>query len=174
MRQFTRAFKIPVLVGKIEGFSLPGGPYTLTQLVVTVLVFVLACWLRPLWGHWGVLDFAAAAAGAAPCGFLAGKLSFGARDPLAIASSVLAGLVSPRFGRHQGRPVRWPAPRPGRAARPGAARVLVIGPAETHHPTAPAAVTVFPAAAGHPHRPVPDRPPVTALAGLLVAAREAS
>lgn len=128
MRSFTRAFKIPILIGKFEGgVSLPGGPYALVQVMTMIAVYLAAIVLRPLWGQWGVLDFIAAALPALAAGFLAGKISFGARGPVAIAASLIGGMSSPTFGSYHGKALGWPGRTLGDLfpSRP-ALRVLVI------------------------------------------------
>ena len=140
MRSFTRAFKVPVLIGKIQGWHIPGGPFTVPQVLLAVGTYVTAMWLRPTWGRWGVLDYLAAALLAAPVGFFAGKLRTGARDPLTAGWALLSVLSGPTHGRYRGRPLRHRTQLPWRlgparlatartGAPPGLARAGAAGAA---------------------------------------------
>ncbi|MDN5778453.1 MAG: hypothetical protein L0H96_16270 [Humibacillus sp.] len=177
MRSFTRAFKIPILIGKFEGgVSLPGGPYALVQVVAMVGTYLAAIVLRPLWGQWGVLDFIAAAIPALAAGFLAGKISFGARGPVAIAASLIGGMSSPTFGSYHGKALGWPGRSLGELfpSRP-ALRVLVIADHVTATPAlrnpAPATVAQSRAQQATPAGPTPPQAGQPAAGGPPVPAR---
>lgn len=175
MRSFTRAFKIPILIGKFEGgVSLPGGPYSLVQILTAIATYLAAIMLRPFWGQWGIADFLAAAIPALTIGFFAGKISFGARGPIAIATSLLGGMTSPSFGSYRGKPMVWPTRTltellPAR----GGYRVLVIANSvtdsvtdsvtggATDDPLSPGTATSAPV---QPLLSAPTRPPGDALA----------
>lgn len=54
-RSYTRARKHPLVIGKLPGGGrIPGGPYTITQIVTMVVVFVLLLSLRSLWAFFGL------------------------------------------------------------------------------------------------------------------------
>ena len=114
MADALKAAKVPVLIGKIQGWHIPGGPFTVPQVRLAVGASVTAMWLRPTWGRWGVLDYLAAAMRAGPVGFFAGKLRTGARDPLTAGWALLSVLSGPTHGRYRGRPLRHRTPLPWR------------------------------------------------------------
>lgn len=180
MRSFTRAFKVPVLIGKIQGWHIPGGPFTVPQVLLAVGAYVTAMWLRPTWGRWGVLDYLAAALLAAPVGYFAGKLRTGARDPLTAGWALLSVLSGPTHGRYRGRPLRHRTRLPWRLgpARlatgcPGGPPALVAPAPQTQPSAAPAEPDPdeiqLAAAPEAPATPDLEPPPVprTALAALL-------
>lgn len=50
MRSYTRGLKIPRLIGRLtEDFTLPGGPYTLTQFMVGVATIIIGYLTVGLW-----------------------------------------------------------------------------------------------------------------------------
>lgn len=50
MRSYTRGLKIPRLIGRLtEDFTLPGGPYTLTQFMVGVATIIIGYLTVELW-----------------------------------------------------------------------------------------------------------------------------
>lgn len=177
MRSFTRAFKVPVLIGKIQGWHIPGGPFTVPQVLLAVGTYVTAMWLRPVWGRWGVLDYLAAALLAAPVGFFAGKRT-GARDPLTAGWALLSVLSGPTHGRYRGRPLRHRTQLPWRL---GPARLATVrpappglaAPAPQAQPSAAAESdpddTALAAGSDAPDTPDREPPPAprTALAALL-------
>lgn len=117
MRQYTSAFKVPVYIGKLNGFAMPGGPYTLRQLLGSILAFLAAMITRPAWGQGGPLDYVVAAGISIPIGILVGRIKTGPRNPLQMGLSVLGGLRAPRFGTRGGRAVEWPTGRWGAPRR---------------------------------------------------------
>ena len=55
VRFHTRGVRFPRLIGKTaDGTRLPGGPYTITQVVATVTIFIVGQWTRPVWGGNGL------------------------------------------------------------------------------------------------------------------------
>lgn len=179
MRSFTRAFKVPVLIGKIQGWHIPGGPFTVPQVLLAVGTYVTAMWLRPMWGRWGVLDYLAAATLAAPVGYFAGKLRTGSRDPLAAGWALLSVLSGPTHGRYRGRALRHRTRLPWRLGPARLATARAGGPPAGAAPepqaqpsaVAPPDPDEIQLAAGSDAPDIPDResPPAprTALAALL-------
>ncbi|MEV8099123.1 hypothetical protein [Kitasatospora sp. NPDC085879] len=143
-RSYTRARRSPLVIGKLPGAGrLPGGPYTITQIVTMVLVFVVLIITKAVWAHFGpgnVLVMIAVPWGLA---FALRYARMDGRDPARALLGVFTYASTPRAGRLAGRPVRLrrptlldtritvtpqvpaaagqplPAPRP--AARPAAA-----------------------------------------------------
>lgn len=53
---YTRARKHPLVIGKLPGAGrLPGGPYTITQVMTMVISFGLLVMTRELWAHFGAM-----------------------------------------------------------------------------------------------------------------------
>lgn len=117
MRVFTRGLKLPTLVGKLSGWRIPGGPYTVTQFVGGGLVIVVGIAQADLlpWG-WFTNRGAVLVAGVAAAVALR-FVKVGGRDPLS-ASIALAGvLAAPAVGRLAGRTPVMPRPRRVRRTR---------------------------------------------------------
>ena len=55
-RCYTKARRLPLVVGELNGFRLWGGPYSVTQLVAMVVVLGVMLLLHPLWAHYGLLN----------------------------------------------------------------------------------------------------------------------
>ncbi len=112
VRFHTRGVRFPRLIGKTaDGTRLPGGPYTITQVVATVTVFIAGQWTRPVWGGNGLTsDYLALVAVAVVVGFALRHATFGPRDPVTTAIAVIGLYLAPRTGRLGGRGVRRPAP----------------------------------------------------------------
>lgn len=56
VRMYTRARKFPLLIGRFpDGKQVPGGPYTLPQLVGGVVALAALWFLRPIWAHFGAI-----------------------------------------------------------------------------------------------------------------------
>lgn len=190
-RSYTRARRFPWVVGKIQGWSIPFGPYTGTQLGVLIgglwLLVQTYEWWRPLGpGCVVVIAMPPAATWAVRHAKIDG------RSPLKAIGGYLSLLSEPACGRIAGRTAKDPRPRtitgtvrvaalpataplPRRRAVPGS----IPAPAR---PTAGTGATRTPAPAGAasaaavrrtataaPRRGAP-RPAPTALQSLLAAA----
>jgi len=111
-RSYTRARKHPLVIGKLPGAGrLPGGPYTITQIVTMVLAFLGLTITRGLWAVFGLADVLVLIA--VPWG-LAWALRFGrldGRDPARALRSLLVYLSMPADGRLAGRPQHGARPR---------------------------------------------------------------
>lgn len=109
---YTRARKHPLVIGKLPGAGrLPGGPYTITQIVTMVATFLLLVVTRQLWAHFGLLNILAIAV--VPWG-LAWVLRYArldGRDPARALRSLLVYASTPADGRLSGRPQRQSEPR---------------------------------------------------------------
>lgn len=106
-RFYTRSRKIPHLIGKTpQGGRIIGGPYTLTQIGVFVVVVGLLWATRHLWFFENyLLSLALIPATGLGLGFLAGRLPITGRNPLRMASSLWHAATAPPRGVTAGRPV---------------------------------------------------------------------
>lgn len=83
VRMYTRARKFPLLIGRFpDGKQVPGGPYTLPQLVGGVIALAALWFLRPLWAHFGtIMNLGLAAMIAAGVVYGLGRLPQTGRSP---------------------------------------------------------------------------------------------
>jgi len=113
-RFFTRARRIPMLLGKLPGGGkIPGGPYTLPQLSFGVVVFVIGWWTKPIWGPpigAPLIQTAALLLVCAGVVFVSGKIPTTRRKLSDLALSALTALHAPATGRYDGSAVRLAAP----------------------------------------------------------------
>lgn len=186
---YTRARKHPLVIGKLPGAGrLPGGPYTITQIVTMVATFLLLVITRQLWAHFGVVNVLVMIC--LPWG-LAWVLRYArldGRDPARALRSLLVYASTPADGQLSGRPQHRSRPRlagatctvhvrtpvrdksapiraavPARAAAaPASPALTTVRPAPASRPTPAAAVPV----AGAAHRP-PARSGLQALLASL-------
>lgn len=157
---FTSARKFPQLIGRTpDGTQLPGGPYTITQLVVGGAMALLLWNTTGLWARFGlagnIIIGPALVIGAV---FAAGKIPFEMRSPVVVGSGWVHALsrstsvISPvrlrpphrSFGHPVLMVTRWP--EAGSVLRPAEGR-----PAEAPHrpgPADPQAPSSLPALSG--------------------------
>lgn len=113
-RFFTRARRIPMLLGKLPGGGkIPGGPYTLPQLSFGVVVFVVGWWTKPIWGPpigAPLIQTAALLLVCAGVVFMSGKIPTTRRKLSDLALSALTAVHAPATGRYDGSAVRLAAP----------------------------------------------------------------
>ncbi|MET7604910.1 hypothetical protein ABZS96_20765 [Streptomyces avermitilis] len=173
---YTRARKHPLVVGKLPGAGrLPGGPYTITQIVTMVVVFGLLAITQALWAHFGLANILIMIA--LPWG-LAWVLRYAridGRDPARALRSLLIYASAPAGGRLAGRPQRHPRPQLSRTTatvrtvggcasdgpapppqRPQAAAAPQTRPAR--RPTSAAVPSARPAGPAGPAQATPPRP----------------
>ncbi|MEU2770746.1 MULTISPECIES: hypothetical protein [Streptomyces] len=109
---YTRARRHPLVIGKLPGAGrLPGGPYTITQVMTMVISFGLLVMTRDLWAHFGAMNFILMAL--IPWG-LAWVLRYArldGRDPARAVRSLLIYSSTPAQGRLAGKPQRAARPR---------------------------------------------------------------
>ncbi|MFD9052486.1 hypothetical protein [Streptomyces zaomyceticus] len=161
---YTRARKHPLVIGKLPGAGrIPGGPYTITQIVTMVVAFGALALTQSVWAHFGLANILIMIA--LPWG-LAWVLRYAridGRDPARALRSLLIYASAPAGGRLAGRPQRQPRPhltrttctvrviseptdepaavvpaRTPRAAGPARPVRGTAGPAPAATPTAPA------------------------------------
>lgn len=110
VKWYTRARRFPKLVGRThDGLRLPGGPYTITQIVGGIGFFLLAAKTMGLWGQWGFIgNLLLLFASSYGVMWSLGRLPLGARNPLAVLWGLCNSAASPRGGRYRGHSVRLP------------------------------------------------------------------
>ena len=109
LRWFTRARRIPRLVGKLPGMErgLPFGPYTMTQAVGASATGVVLLKTEPVWGHFGWLSnkVVMIVVTVAVTVFLR-LVKPGGRDPLSALFALLRVGMASRHGTLRGRDLR--------------------------------------------------------------------
>jgi hypothetical protein len=109
---YTRARKHPLVIGKLPGAGrIPGGPYTITQIVTMVVVLGSLALTQSLWAHFGLANILIMIA--LPWG-LAWVLRYAridGRDPARALRSLLIYASAPAGGRLAGRPQRQSRPQ---------------------------------------------------------------
>jgi hypothetical protein len=105
-RCYTKARRLPLVVGELSGFRLWGGPYSVTQLVTMVVVLGVMLLLHPLWAHYGLLNAALLVGVPFAVSFVVRYLPAEGRNPLMALGGATGVLVAPGQGRIAGRPLR--------------------------------------------------------------------
>lgn len=111
-RSYTHARRHPLVIGKIQGYTLPS-PWTPTQLGVLVASFLALLWSRPVWAHLGgLLNLVVLLGVPMALMWCARHLRMEGRSPLRMGMGALAYVARPRQGTVHGR--AHPRPRPCR------------------------------------------------------------
>lgn len=114
-RFYTRARKFPKLIGRLhDGTRIPGGPYTVTQLVVLIVLTTGALLTRGIWGSTILVDLVISLAIGVGGAFAISILPAQQRNLLSVAGGVLRAIRSPAHGRYHGMNVRIAPPRHAR------------------------------------------------------------
>ena len=109
---YTRARKHPLVIGKLPGAGrLPGGPYTITQVMTMVISFGLLVMTRELWAHFGAMNFILMALIPWGLAWLLRYARLDGRDPARAVRSLLIYSSTPAQGRLAGKPQRVARPR---------------------------------------------------------------
>ncbi|MEU2514711.1 hypothetical protein [Streptomyces syringium] len=109
---YTRARKHPLVIGKLPGAGrLPGGPYTITQIVTMVATFGLLIMTRELWARFGLMNFVVLIALPWGMAWVLRYARLDGRDPARALRSLLIYSSAPAGGRLSGRPQRTARPR---------------------------------------------------------------
>ncbi|RLU82061.1 hypothetical protein CTZ27_31425 [Streptomyces griseocarneus] len=155
---YTRARRHPLVIGKLPGAGrLPGGPYTITQVMTMVIAFGLLVMTRDLWARFGGLNFVLMVV--VPWG-LAWVLRYArldGRDPARAVRSLFIYSSTPAQGRLAGRPQRVTRPRLASATC-----TVRVRSAERPAPAAAPAPALVPKAAPAPKRVPPAAPAAAA------------
>lgn len=111
-RSYTAGRRQPYLIRKWPGsrWTLPLGPYTLTQLVVLVGSIVALVQTRTVWAHFGPINLVIAVGLPVVLTYAARHTRIEGRDPLRAAVAGISYLLQPRAGYLRGQGVRAPAP----------------------------------------------------------------
>lgn len=162
-RFYTAARRIPVLIGKINGARIPGGPYTLTQIVVGGIVLWIGYKTAGLWGAglYPLVRMTVLAGIAFGATWATGKIPTTRRRLMDLASDFSAALSLPELGTYQGKRISIARPHmvggtvllqlePGTAVPAETAARPSTSTIETT-----AAVTTIPAVPTAPAEPVP-------------------
>lgn len=113
VKYYTRARKFPQLLGRMpDGTKIPGGPYTVQQLIAAIAIIVIGGMTIDTWGVFGVFGNVALLFGLAfGAVFLIGRLPMNGRNPLFALLGLYRVLNAPSTGKYQGRPVKFRRPR---------------------------------------------------------------
>lgn len=153
-RFYTAARRIPVLIGKINGARIPGGPYTLTQIVVGGIVLWIGYKTAGLWGAglYPLVRMTVLAGIAFGTTWATGKIPSTRRRLMDLASDFGTALSLPDLGTYQGR--RISIARPHRVdgtvlmqLEPGVQIATAAAPVAVAEPAAPALAIPAPAPA---------------------------
>lgn len=157
-RSYTAGRRQPYLIRKWPGsqWTLPLGPYTLTQLVVGVGTIVLLVKTHAVWAHFGPVNLVLAIGLPVVLTYATRRTRIEGRDPVRAALAAAMYLLQPSAGYLRGQAWRPPAPVVARS------RGCVVA-------ALPATTSVAPAA-GASSRTTPSGPVSVSLAELLAAA----
>lgn len=113
VKYYTRARKFPQLLGRMpDGTKIPGGPYTVQQLLAAIAILVIGGMTIDTWGVFGTFGNAAVLFGAAfGAVFVIGRLPMNGRNPFFALIGLYRAINAPVTGRYQGRPIRFRRPR---------------------------------------------------------------
>ena len=107
-RFYTAARKFQQLIGVTPaGETIPGGPYTVTQFIVGIVVLVLGFLSRPLWSQDALADVLLIAVAAVGATYAVGRMPRSRRSIINLISCWITLMTRPRTGTYQGR--RLPA-----------------------------------------------------------------
>jgi hypothetical protein len=161
-RFYTRSRRFPKVLGRLhDGTKIPGGPYTLTQALVGVVVGAIALTTRAQWGTGTILVDVPLALGitwAAAWG--AGRIPATRRNLLGVVIGGLSAMMRPFEGKYREKTLRW---RPPHFAA-GTAEISSAAPAR-EQPQAPARTAAI--AKAVPVISIPAPRPITAVERLL-------
>lgn len=113
VKYYTRARKFPQLLGRMpDGTKIPGGPYTVQQLIVAITIIVVGGMSIDMWGVFGTFGNIAVLFGATfGAVFLIGRLPMNGRNPFFALVGLFRAMGAPATGRYRGRPIRLRRPR---------------------------------------------------------------
>lgn len=110
LRWYTRALRIPRLIGKLpSGERIKGGPYRQSQVVGAGAILVVGEQTMRWWGHWGFFgNWAALLLAAAAVGIATKYVPIGTVTPLVMAGGALGQASRVRSGLWCGHRVQLP------------------------------------------------------------------
>ncbi|MFI7742942.1 hypothetical protein [Kocuria rhizosphaericola] len=103
---YTAARKFQQLIGVTPtGEAIPGGPYTVTQFVVGIMVLVTGFITRPIWSQGTIADVLYIAAAAIGITYGVGKLPRSRRSIINLINCCITLMSRPRTGKYRGRAI---------------------------------------------------------------------
>jgi len=110
-RCYTHARRFPLVIGKLQGFSLPGGPYTITQVGMFIGALLVLILTRGLWARFpGVINLVIMVGLPYGLAWAARHARVEGRDPFRAALGLLTYFPAARSGRLHGHAYRSPRP----------------------------------------------------------------
>lgn len=142
-RFYTRSRKFPKVIGRFhDGTKIPGGPYTVAQVVIGGSVAFVAITTRGAWGSGSIiLDLPVSLAIAWAAAWGAGRIPATRRNLLTVILGGFSAAFRPATGRYRERPLRFN--KPHRAA--GKAAIALPSPGSTVVAPSPTPATATPA-----------------------------
>lgn len=130
-RFYTRSQRFPKLIGRMtDGSRIPGGPYTMPQVLSGCFVFLVAMLTRNLWmTDVALLDLAITAGVTYAAIFVVGFLPITRRNPVAAFMGAVSAIFRPVEGKYQGKVPKLRRPHQVH----GTALVLSYGPSSEEH-----------------------------------------
>lgn len=113
VKYYTRARRFPQLLGRMpDGTKIPGGPYTVQQLVAAIAIIVIGGMTIGTWGVFGGFGNIAVLFGSAfGAAFGIGRLPMNGRNPMYAVVGLFRSFNAPTTGRYKGGPIRLRRPR---------------------------------------------------------------
>ncbi len=151
-RFYTAARKFQQLIGVTPaGEAIPGGPYTITQVIVAVVILAGGFLSRPLWSVDVVADFLIIAAATVGITYIAGRMPRSRRSIINLMNCWAELMLRSRHGKYRGKSMQtsWSKTKPKkpaatkRAARTAQGGVPQTGAASSVEVGAPAEKQVF-------------------------------
>ncbi|MBG6184735.1 hypothetical protein IWX65_002713 [Arthrobacter sp. CAN_A214] len=103
-RFYTAARKFQQLIGVTPaGETIPGGPYTVTQFIVGIVVLVLGFISRPLWSQGALTDVLFIAAAVVGITYAVGRMPGSRRSIINLINCWITLMSRPRTGTYRGR-----------------------------------------------------------------------
>lgn len=164
-RFYTRSRRFPKLIGRMtDGSRIPGGPYTMTQVLSGGVVFLVTMVTRNLWTTDAMLlDLIITAAITYAAIFVVGFLPLTRRNLFAAFMGAVSAIFRPVEGKYQGKVPKLRRPHQVH----GTALVLSFGPSLAGQ-TAPAAQPALEEATSAP-QPSPALVPTSAAPAARVS-----
>jgi hypothetical protein len=103
-RFYTAARKFQQLIGVTPaGETIPGGPYTVTQFIVGIVVLVLGFITRPLWSQGELTDVLFIAVAAVGATYALGRMPGSRRSIINLMNCWITLMTRPRTGTYRGK-----------------------------------------------------------------------
>lgn len=169
MRWFTHALRVPTLIGKPPGGGhYPGGPYSVTQVLGAIGLFVTGQMTMSVWGVWsGLMNNVVLFLASIGTLFALRLVKPGGRNPLAASMAFGSVIVPPLGGKFRGRPIQRRLPH---RVRNGQINALVFVPPVK--PKASSTIAPTPATSSAPTVDLRKSAPVYAFAEFSTVSTE--